>query len=163
MTCVVIEDGRISKRQKDILHMQSKFYQKLYTANSEVQFTFTNNNGNKLTEIKKLETDRDLTLDELTKSVKSLRRGHTPRADGIQPEVYCVLWPNIGDKLLEAYNCSIEQGLLCLSMRRGVISLIPKKYKDGSLIKNWRPLTLLNTDFKISGESNCIMNYSFFG
>ena len=36
-----------------------------------------------------------------------------------------------------------------MSTRRGIISLIPKKDRDHLLIKNWHPLTLLNTDFKI--------------
>ena len=32
--------------------------------------------------------------------------------------------------------------------KRGVISLLPKK-NDLLLLKNWRPLTLLNVDYKI--------------
>ena len=35
------------------------------------------------------------------------------------------------------------------SAHRGVISLIPKKGKDPMIIKNWRPLMLLNVDCKI--------------
>ena len=34
-------------------------------------------------------------------------------------------------------------------MRRGIITLIPKKDKDQLLLKNWRPISLLNTDYKI--------------
>ena len=32
--------------------------------------------------------------------------------------------------------------------RRGILSLIPKKGSDLRELKSWRPLTLLNTDYK---------------
>ena len=42
------------------------------------------------------------------------------------------------------------------SQRRGVISLIPKE--DSSLLKleNWRPITLLNVDYKIASKAIAI-------
>jgi hypothetical protein len=33
--------------------------------------------------------------------------------------------------------------------KTGILILIPKKDKDRLLLKNWRPLTLLTTDYKI--------------
>ena len=44
---------------------------------------------------------------------------------------------------------AITEGRLNLSARRGCISLLPKKGKDTRYLKNWRPLTLLNIDYKI--------------
>ena len=39
-------------------------------------------------------------------------------------------------------------------MRQGIICLIPKKGKDPLFLKkNWRPLSLLNTDYKILAKT----------
>ena len=40
-----------------------------------------------------------------------------------------------------------------MSQRRGIIKLIPKKDSDPSLIKNWHPITLLNSDYKIAAKA----------
>jgi len=40
-------------------------------------------------------------------------------------------------------------GLLSISQRRGIITLIPKPNKDTNSLHNLRPISLLNTDYKI--------------
>ena len=47
------------------------------------------------------------------------------------------------------YYSSLQQGQLTHSARRGVIQLIPKCNKDETWVKNWRPLMLLNLEYKI--------------
>ena len=42
-----------------------------------------------------------------------------------------------------------ENRELPLSQRLGIIALIPKADKDRHYIKNWRPLTLLETFYKL--------------
>lgn len=37
--------------------------------------------------------------------------------------------------------------------RRGIISLIPKEGKDNLLLKKWRPITLLNADYKVASKA----------
>ena len=51
--------------------------------------------------------------------------------------------------LIASYNYSFECGSLTTSQRNGIITLIPKKDKDVSYIKNYRPITLLTTDYKL--------------
>ena len=50
-------------------------------------------------------------------------------------------------------NSAYQNGELSISQRRGVISLIQKK--DSSLLKleDWRPITLLNVDYKIASKA----------
>jgi len=40
-----------------------------------------------------------------------------------------------------------------VTQRRGVIKLIPKKDAEPDLIRNWRPITLLNCDYKIAAKA----------
>ena len=57
--------------------------------------------------------------------------------------------PPVGSPLvvmLELLNYSFHIGELPPSMREGVITLIPKKDKSPLYLKNWRPISLLNTD-----------------
>ena len=47
------------------------------------------------------------------------------------------------------YEEALKTRMLPMTARRGIISLIPKKGRDLMHVKNWRPLTMLNTDYKI--------------
>ena len=55
--------------------------------------------------------------------------------------------------LLAAVRKSFEEGKLSISQRQGLITLIPKKDKDPLKLKNWRPLTLLNQDYKLVSKA----------
>ena len=43
-----------------------------------------------------------------------------------------------------------EHGQLSITQKQGIIKVIPKKRKDKSFLANWRPLSLLNVDYKIA-------------
>ena len=43
--------------------------------------------------------------------------------------------------------------LISTSQRQAIIKLIEKKIRDKRLIKNWRPVSLLNIDSKIISEA----------
>ena len=48
---------------------------------------------------------------------------------------------------------SIAVGELSPSQKQSVIRLIPKKGRDGSKIKNWRPISLMNVDVKLFSKA----------
>ena len=58
--------------------------------------------------------------------------------------------------MIHCLNHGALQGELSICQRQGIISLIPKKDKDLLSLKNWRPISLLNTDYKIA--TKCIAN-----
>ena len=51
--------------------------------------------------------------------------------------------------MIASFNYAFHSGALSISQKRGIISLIPKKDKDTSLLENLRPISLLNVDYKI--------------
>ena len=77
----------------------------------------------------------------------------SPGIDGITAEFYKVFWQDIADDLLDAINYGFEKGQLSVTQRRGKFKLIPKKDAELNQVKNWRPITLLNCDYKIAAKA----------
>jgi len=77
----------------------------------------------------------------------------TPGTDGLPAELYKVVWKDISFFLISALNYAFDSGCLSVTQRQGVIKLIPKKDVGLYFIKNWGPITLLITDYKIAAKS----------
>ena len=86
--------------------------------------------------------------EELNIALYSMGNNKSPGFDGLTTEFYKHFWPILGHELANILNFAYDNGSLALSQRRGIISLIFKK-EDRTKLKNWRPITLLNTDYKI--------------
>ena len=93
--------------------------------------------------------DIDLTEEELFKTLKSFQKNKSPGMDGITAEFYITFWDQIKTKLFSVYCESFLSGILPISLRTGVITLLEKKGKDHLDIANWRPITLLGIDYKL--------------
>jgi len=84
------------------------------------------------------------------KSLKTMTPNKSPGSDSLPAEFYKVFWEDIKRFLLS--NFAHAKGCLSIMQRRGLITLVPKKNKPANLLKNWRPITLLNCD-KIAAKS----------
>ena len=93
--------------------------------------------------------ERFLSLQELTDSVKGLNLGKSAGSDGLSIEFYLHFWEILGPLLLRVANECFRDGDLCDSMKGSVTRLIFKKRGDRKSLKNWRPISLLNVDYKI--------------
>ena len=74
-----------------------------------------------------------------------------PGPDGLPMEFYLKSWPVLGPDLVSVLNSCFDAGVLSLFQRRGVISL---SFKKGDRLdpKNWRPISLLNVDYKLASH-----------
>lgn len=154
MSKLELDDGSVLTERKKILKEQKRFYEQVYTSDPDVQFTLHNASANYvLSEDESNELEMPFTDQEVYNSLSSMETGKTPGTDGLGPAFYITFWDKLKHSLISAYNYAFEHGILHSSARRGILSLIPKKDRNLLKIKNWRPITLLNTDYKILSKT----------
>ena len=64
-----------------------------------------------------------------------MEMGRSPETDGLPAEFYKVFWNDVATYLLASLNLSFSKGHLSISQRRGLITLILKKYKPQQYLK----------------------------
>jgi exonuclease III len=142
----------------DILSHILDFYKNLYApvANeSESDKTIYNDNLLNFQSDKKISTEDSDYLDgviterELYEAVMSMPNDKSPGTDGLSAEFYKRFWKHLKKPLIKCFRTVYEKEELSIDQKTGIISLIPKAEKDPLQIKNWRPITILNVDYKI--------------
>ena len=78
-----------------------------------------------------------------------MNNNKTPGMDGIPVDFYKVFWTQLKTPFYEMVIHTYSEKILHTTAREGILNLIPKANKDTRYIKNLRPITLLNTDYKI--------------
>ena len=95
----------------------------------------------------------EITLAECTKALSTMQNNKSPGSDGLTTEFYRALWDIISTYVVNSLNYAFNTGNLSISQRQGIIYLIPKKKEDALYLKKWRPVTLLNVDYKIATKT----------
>lgn len=93
-----------------------------------------------------------LTTEECQKVLKSFKQDKSPGNDGLTVEFYKQFWSLFGKLMVNSFNSSYVLGELSASQRQAVITLLDKG-KNRQLLKNWRPISLLNVDYKIMSKA----------
>ena len=137
----------------EILSMQSTFYKELYASKTkrsreETHMYLEGIKTPTLTEEEKIQCEGLLTVQECQETIKSFKKNKTPGNDGLPIEFYIKFWPIFGQLLVDSFNAGYIKGEMSVSQRQAVITLLDKG-KDRTLLKNWRPISLLNVDYKI--------------
>ena len=150
-TCKQIFDkqGNLVGELSKVLEIQREFYQELYAYNHEVEFAISDKPDKFVHDNMKLDQSNPLTIMDLKESVDNLAKSKSPGPDGLTAEFYQAFWPKLGNMLMKALNDSYTKQKLYPSARQGILNLIPKPNRDTRNIKNLRPITLLNVDYKI--------------
>ena len=150
------EDGTETCNPNEILDMQKEFYKNLYsrgnTKSLNEKITYLDKfKVNSLSEEESKSCEGLLTADEIHKAIRGLKNNKSPGNDGLTGDFYKKFCGPITQPLLAALNAGYTSGTLSTSQRQAVISLLDKG-KDRTLLKNWRPLSMLNTDYKIASK-----------
>ena len=142
-------DGTLTKDYTEILNEQQVFYSKLYGKDPSVSFTMQNKTAATFSPTSHVLLEQDFTIDELYDAMMTLKSGKTPGLDGLGVGFYRKFWNVLKQPLFDMYQVAVEQKHLNPSARKGLINLIPKKSDRDYELKSWRPLVLLNYDYKI--------------
>lgn len=70
---------------------------------------------------------RPLTAQELLQALQGMQSGRAPGMDGLPVGFYKSFWTTVGEDMLEVTNDSLNHGVLPLSCKRAVLTLLPKK------------------------------------
>jgi hypothetical protein len=142
-------NGTITTDEAEIRHGVTEFYTSLYNNGDNIDID--NDFLNEMFTVQQQHQDSihaPLTLDEMWNTIKSVR-ATTPGPDGISNLYIKKLWYILGPIILDAWNYSVTTNNLPPSHKTSLLRLIPKRDKDTSLIKNWRPIKLSNCDHKL--------------
>ena len=69
-------------------------------------------------------------------ALKEFKNDKTPGTDGLSAEFYKFFWPELCNEMIASFNYAFQTGALSISQKRGIISLIPKKNKDKTILEN---------------------------
>lgn len=145
------DEGHVYKGKSQIMDYVRKFYEKKFMAtdlDDTACNTLLNAVSNTLSDDQRDEQAGFFTMEELESVKKKMNRGKSPGSDGITVEFYDMYWNIIKDDLLDVINEIGCVGKMPLSMTQAAIVLIYKNKGSRENLKNWRAISLLNTDFK---------------
>ena len=150
------DEGKMVTDSKEILRLQANFYERLYESKSDknrvdIRRYLDTVQTKSLSEEERDSLEGAISMEECSKAIKSFPKNKSPGNDGLTIEFYQKYWPIFGKFVHDSINHTLEQGELSASQKQAVITLLDKG-KDRTKLKNWRPISLLNVDYKIMSK-----------
>ena len=103
----------------------------------------------KVTDSERAEMDMEITLGDIEDTIKNLKTDKAPGVTGFTNEFYKEFHKDLNIWILNYIKYTKQEETLSFMQKRGAITLIPKGDKDKRELGNWRPITLLNTLYKL--------------
>ena len=149
--CIEI-NGNIIKDDDKVLTQIHDFYSKLYEKecmiSSEFKDYLANLNFNVLSEDEANVCEGKLTENECWHALKSMNLNKSPGCDGLSVEFYRCFWGDIKHMVTDSLNAGFDKGELSCTQSQAIVTLLYKKGNKNHL-DNWRPISLLNIDYKL--------------
>lgn len=149
---VLLSSGERVKEQQAIFRGLSAFYEDLFKKQGIQREELDKLLGlitAQLTEVEVRACDKDITVEEIEQAINGVKACKSPGSDGLPGEFYKAFKSILIPVLLEVFMEIEDKGGLSPSMSRGVLTLIYKKKGDPADLRNFRPLSLLNSDYKL--------------
>lgn len=144
----------IHNQIKEIKNCFKEYYEKLYsqpTVNTDqkMETLLKSLNVPKLTEAENKALTSQITKEEIYSAIARLKANKSPGADGFSSEWYKTLKEALTPILLKTFNWVLATGETPASWKEAIISVIPKGSKDKLDCANYRPISVLNLDYKL--------------
>ena len=148
-------DGSLARSTRDILSVWRDYYYKLFSAQPlipEDQDLFINSLNLTLSSAETESCEGPLMEPECLVALRNMAVNKSPGVDGLPAEFYMKFWDIMGADLVQVFNDCYVSGKLSLTQRSGATTLL---YKKGDILNtvNWRPITLLCSDYKIAAKA----------
>uniref|UniRef100_A0A669EC77 Reverse transcriptase domain-containing protein n=1 Tax=Oreochromis niloticus TaxID=8128 RepID=A0A669EC77_ORENI len=143
---VITEDYRLISKHC------SHFYKELYSSTfsqEAADHLLESLNVKSISQEDSILCDQPISLEEVKNAIGLLKNNKSPGTDGLTAELYKTFSEELSPFLLEVFVESIGNQQLPTTMNQGLTTLIPKPNKDLLMIDNWRPISLLNNDYKL--------------
>jgi Reverse transcriptase (RNA-dependent DNA polymerase) len=147
------ETDQIHTAKEELLRIAKRFFQGIFNQSvndyteAEIQEYLHVLEDNVPQNIKE-ELNAPITDAELIQALKSMSLNKCPGPDGITADIYKLHWNLIKGPYTKYIHEAIQSKQLCKNSIDAIITLIFKN-GDKQLIPNYRPISLLNVDYKI--------------
>ena len=147
-------EDEIIEGKNNVLKETYNFYFQLWGIDESIENSETQDSYVKLLSTSTLEKKESdaieqlITEKEIELAINHLNKNSSPSSDGLTSEFYKTFAYLLKDDLVEILNDCYFKNNLTSSMKNAIVKLIHKK-NDKQDLKNWRPISLVNTDYKI--------------
>uniref|UniRef100_A0A803SM80 Reverse transcriptase domain-containing protein n=1 Tax=Anolis carolinensis TaxID=28377 RepID=A0A803SM80_ANOCA len=149
----ILNGEREIKTDKEILDEFKKYYEKLYTKDSISKEEIANYIGKfklpKISESQRESLNKEITEEEISAAINKMDPNKAPGPDGFTAGYYKVLKQELTPLLKDVMNGILRNQGAPDSWKTGEIIVIHKDQTEKTDIRNYRPITLLNTDYKL--------------
>lgn len=150
---VLDEEGVQVGSKEEVCEVVRNFYGNLLTKEdldeSEMEKLIHRHIKKRLGEEERNSMEKIITKGEIFKALKDMSNNKSPGLDGFPREFYAIMWKEIGNDLSDVIANVCLMDKMPASWSVGLVTLIYKEKGNINDLKNWRPITLLNTDYKI--------------
>lgn len=150
--CLLTQKGDEVHGQENVENTALDFYKDLYSKKELIEEDtqeVLNHIKTKLNDEDREKMEVFVSSEEIRKHTCSFSNNKSPGLDGLTAEFYKQCNSFLGSDLAELINNIILSGEMPDSMRYGLVTLIYKEKGCEKDLKYWRPITLLNVDYKI--------------
>ena len=147
------DSGKIITDQNEIIGRLVEYYRAMFKERPnkelETEDILKDIDVKQISDNEKTDLESVISLEEYESALKRMPKNKSPGSDGFSVEFFQHFWNDLKIFFVQMVNESIEAGTLPMTLREGILTLLPKPNRPRSEIKSYRPITLLNVSYKI--------------